>query len=312
MMRVLPVLCSTLLIATSIAQQAIDPTVFQSQAREVLLEVVVRDAHGKLVTKVDPSQVTVYEDGVRQDIKSFRLVPGREARAEYEKLAATPAAATEGAAPTPTAPARRPVSNPLRTVNVVCLILNDINPETRAFAFTAAKKFVDKELRPDTYIGVFTLDARGLRPVFPFSNSREHLIKAIELASVNQLATIAQSSAAVLNGLSLSTLGVSLNTSVSSATATVSAVHAAKPPQTSRTAPPPAGDPTAPDGSSLQDPLGTRGDMGVAVNAGLREIDALVRLVGQLSQLPFQKTVLLMSTGLTRPPDQLWNIGSRF
>jgi hypothetical protein len=30
-----------------------------------------------------------------------------------------------------------------------------------------------------------------------------------------------------------------------------------------------------------------------------------VRLVGQLSQLPFHKTVLLMSTGLTRPPDQL-------
>jgi hypothetical protein len=49
--------------------------------------------------------------------------------------------------------------------------------------------------------------------------------------------------------------------------------------------------------------LGTRGDMGVAVNAGLREIDALINMVKQLSQLPFQKTVLLMSTGLTRPPD---------
>src|SRR5580698_163256 len=32
-------------------------------------------------------------------------------------------------------------------------------------------------------------------------------------------------------------------------------------------------------------------------------------MVKQLSQLPFQKTVLLMSTGLTRPPDQIeyWN-----
>ena len=299
-MRVLSVLSSTLLIGTSIAQQT-DPTVFQSQAREVLLEVVVRDAHGKLVTKIDPSQVTVYEDGVRQDIKSFRLIPGREARAEYEKQIAPPAAP----AVTDTsqhAPAKRPAANPLRTVNVVCLVLNDINPETRAFAFTAAKKFVDKELRPDTYIGVFTLDARGLRPVFPFSNSREHLIKAIELASVNQLATIAQSSAAVLNGLSLSTLGVSLNSSVSTS-ATASTTASAPP--ASFTAPPPAGVPTAPDGSSLQDPLGTRGDMGVAVNAGLREIDALIRLVTQLGQLPFQKTVLLMSTGLTRPPDQL-------
>jgi hypothetical protein len=45
--------------------------------------------------------------------------------------------------------------------------------------------------------------------------------------------------------------------------------------------------------------------MGFSVNAGLREIDALIGLVRQLSPLPFQKTVLLLSTGLTRPPDQL-------
>src|ERR1039457_5877600 len=45
--------------------------------------------------------------------------------------------------------------------------------------------------------------------------------------------------------------------------------------------------------------------MGVATQAGLREIDALIKLVKQLSPLPFQKTVLLMGTGLTRPPDQL-------
>ena len=285
-------LSATLLIGSALAQQ---PD-FQSQAREVLLEIVVRDVHGKLVTKIDPSQLSIYEDGVRQEIKSFRLVPGREVRAEFEResaLAATkPEALHIDAAP-------RPPSNPLRTVNVVCLILNDLNPETRAFAFDAAKKFVNKELRPDTYIGVFSLDARGLRPVYPFSNNREHLLKAVELASVNQLPTIAQSSAAVLSGLSMTTLGVPLNTSVSTSVTTAST------PPASATAPPPVGVPTAPDGSNAQDPLGTRGDIGVAVNAGLREIDALINIVKQLSQLPFQKTVLLMSTGLTRPPDQL-------
>jgi VWFA-related protein len=287
------------LIGTLAAQQTVPD--FQGQAREVLLEVVVRDAHGKLVTKIDPEQVSIFEDGVRQEIKSFRLIPGREVRAEIQRQ-------TEAAATKPEAlhdGASQPLrSNPLRTVNVVCLILNDINPETRAFAFDAARKFVNKELRPDTYIGVFSLDARGLRPVFPFSNNREHLLKAVELAAVNQLATIPQSSAAILNGLSMSTLGVPLATGVSTAiTATGGA------PSTSVTGPPPAGVPTAPDGSSVQDPLGIRGDMGVAVNAGLREIDALTNMVKQLSQLPFQKTVLLMSTGLTRPPDQLerWN-----
>jgi VWFA-related protein len=301
-MRVASVLLAAILIGPGSAQQPAPD--FQSQAREVLLEVVVRDAHGKLVTKIDPSQVAVYEDGVRQEISSFRLVPGREVRAEYQKEAA--AGGTVGAQPTPPSGTRR-LSNPLRTVNVVCLILNDINPETRAFAFDAAKKFVDKELRPDTYIGVFSLDARGLRPVFPFSNNREHLLKAVELAAVNQLPTIAQSSAAVLNGLSMSTLGVPLATSVS--TAVVGSPLPGGGPPAGIGAPPPPGVPTPPDGSNAQNPLGIRGDIGVAVNAGLREIDALTNMVKQLSQLPFQKTVLLMSTGLTRPPDQLerWN-----
>src|SRR5580704_7577258 len=120
------VIFSTLLIGSSLAQDV----VFQSQTREVLLEVVVRDAHGKLVTKIDPSQVSVYEDGVRQDIKSFRLIHGQEVRAEMDRQAAIesikPGAVRFDATP-------RPPTNPLRTVNVVCLVLNDITKETRAF-----------------------------------------------------------------------------------------------------------------------------------------------------------------------------------
>jgi len=271
-MRAVAIAFATVLIGSGDAQQTTpDPNpIFKSSAREVLLEVAIRDPRGRLVAKVDPSQVTVYEDGVPQTIRSFRLVQGREVREQDAKqiaqTAVTQAASTNGS---------RAPFNPLRTVNLVCLILNDLGPDTRAFAFDAARKFVNNELRPDTFIGVFSLDASGLRPVFPFSNNREHLLKAVELASVNQLPTLTQSTAAMLNGLSMSTIGVSVNNNGTA------------------------------DGSSAQDPLGTRGDMGLAVNAGLREIDALIRLVKQLSSFPFQKTVLLMSTGLTRPPDQI-------
>jgi VWFA-related protein len=299
-MRVTVVLSAGLLIGTSIAQQpATDPSViFQSQTREVLLEVIVRDAHGKLVTKIDPAQVSVYEDGVRQEIKSFRLVPGREVRAGIEKEKEMEAA--KPGALRVEAPAARFPSNPLRTVNIVCLVLNDLTTETRAFALDAARKFVDKQLRPDTFIGVFTLDQTGLRPAFPFSNNREQLIRAIELASVNQLPKLAEGSAALLNGLSMSTLGAPLG---GVTTATVG------PAGTTVITGPTPGVPAAVDGASDADPLGSRGDMEYATNRGLFELDALVRLVKQLSQLPFQKTVLLMSTGLTRPPDQIeyWN-----
>jgi VWFA-related protein len=287
-MRVSSVLSAILLIGTCVAQQTVPDSkvVIRSSTREVLLEVVVRDARGRLVKKIDPEQVAVYEDGVRQEIRSFRLVQGSEVRAEDEKQVAEAAAVAQ---PTPGITPHPPF-NPLRTVNVVCLILNDLTPDTRAFAFDAAKKFVDKELRPDTFIGVFSLDSTGIRPVFPFSNNREHLIKAVELAAVNQLPTLAQSTVSMLNGLTLSAAalnGVNGPTIIGGSGAAEGNA----------------------DGSSPQDPLGTRGDMGVAVQAGLREIDALTTLVKQLSQLPFQKTVMMMSTGLTRPPDQLeyWN-----
>jgi VWFA-related protein len=289
-------LLSALLTGTLAAQQP-DPT-FQSQTREVLLEVVIRDAHGKLVTKIDPSQVSIYEDGVKQDIKSFRLVPGREVRAESRKETASPAAEPNAPLTIP-----RPAANPLRTVNIVCLILNDLTPETRAFAFDAARKFVDKELRPDTYIGVFSLDATGLRPAYPFSNNREHLVKAIEMASVDQLRAMTGGGAALFNGLN----GLNLNslTNPLSSGANTTTVG----PGGAIIVTGPGGVSGGLDVPSTADPLGTRGDMGVAINGGLREIDALRKMVQQLAQLPFQKTVLLMSTGLTRPPDQIeyWN-----
>lgn len=266
-----------------VAAQAVTPSpnvVIRSSAREVLLDVVVRDTHGHLVNNLRPDEVAVYEDGVRQEVRAFRLVAGREVRIEDQKQAAEAEAAGPGPAVTGVA---RPPVNPLRTVNVVCLILNDLNSETRAFAFESARKFVNEELRPNTFIGVFSLDATGLRPVYPFSNSRERLVKAVELAAVDQLPSINLGSAAMFNGLSVALTGSAL---AGSPLAGAGAAGFA-------------------DAADAKDPLGTRGEMGFSTNAGLREIDALTGLVRQLGSLPFQKTVVLFGTGFTKPPDLL-------
>ena len=269
-MRIYWLVPMALLIGTGLAQSP--DVVIRSSVREVVLDVIVRDARGHLVTNLKPEEVTVFEDGVRQEVRSFRVVAGSEVRIEDQKQAAEVQAAG-----TVRVGGRSPV-NPLRTVNVVCLILNDLNQETRALAFDSARKFVNEELRPNTFIGVFSLDASGLRPVYPFSNNRERLIKAVELAAVNQLPAINLGSSAMFNGLSTMVTGTPLPG--------VGAVEFA-------------------DGSNVKDPLGMRGDIGFSVNAGLREIDSLIGLVRQLSPLPFQKTVVLLGTGLTRPPDQL-------
>ena len=68
-MRVSSVLSAILLIGTCVAQHTVPDSkvVIRSSTREVLLEVVVRDARGRLVKKIDPEQVSIFEDGVISD-----------------------------------------------------------------------------------------------------------------------------------------------------------------------------------------------------------------------------------------------------
>src|ERR1017187_1060553 len=116
-----------LLIGTGFAQTP--DVVIRSSVREVLLDVVVRDAHGHLIANLKPGEVTVYEDGVRQDVRSFRLVAGSEVRIEDQKQSAETQAAETGLAGPNT---KRPSVNPLRTVNLVCIVLSDLDPDTRS------------------------------------------------------------------------------------------------------------------------------------------------------------------------------------
>jgi VWFA-related protein len=276
------------------AGQTSDSVVIRSSVREVLLDVVVRDKHGKPVKDLKPEQVAVYEDGVRQNVRSFRLVKGGEVHAEDEKEAAEAKAALE----TPATPAARPGLNPLRTVNLVCLVFSGLNAETRDLARQAAREFVNNELRPNTFIGVFGLDDAGLKPLSPFSNNRDHLLKAVDLASMNQLRPVAGSTS---GGVGAALTNIALAASIASATGLDTSIIAAQTINSAGQVRTGAAGVT----TDANNPLGPRGSMELDNLGGMRDLDALTSLVRQLSPLPFQKTVLLFSTGLTRPPDEM-------
>src|ERR1035438_9177588 len=124
------------------SQTGMPGVVIKTSAREVLLDVVVRDAHGKLIANLKPEDFAVYENGARQSVRSFRLVAGNQVAAEDAKRAAeTPVGPSTAARDIPP-----PAVNPLRTVNVVCLVLSDLDSDTRAFAFDSARQFVNNEL----------------------------------------------------------------------------------------------------------------------------------------------------------------------
>src|SRR5580698_9432884 len=48
---------------------------------EVALDLEIRDKKGKLVKNLGPADVEIYEDGVRQQIRGFRLVNAEDAPA---------------------------------------------------------------------------------------------------------------------------------------------------------------------------------------------------------------------------------------
>src|SRR5690242_3865829 len=75
------------------------------RANEVLLDVVVRDKKGHAIKDLKQSDFEVYEDGVRQDVASFRLV-SRESLSET-KTGPKPAATAPATPATP----REPFSN---------------------------------------------------------------------------------------------------------------------------------------------------------------------------------------------------------
>ncbi len=277
--------------------QAPDQTRFETSTREVVVDVLVHDAHGKLVKKINPKDLELYEDGVRRDILSWRLVTGQEIRREE----AAPVEPAKGPAPA----ARRTLS-PVQTINLICMVFHDIGPETRAQAFQAARDFLDSELRPNTIIGVFSLDDRGVHPWARFSTDRAALLRAVEQASVGHTPSLSSSQEL------FTALGLERNLAIQ--------------PPPAPGAPAPASTTIAlnssPDlavvGASLDasvaigddastvamNPLGRNGIHEARVVA-MRELHAFNWLIDQLRQMPFRKTVVLFSPGMSRPSDQL-------
>ena len=123
----------------------------------------MRDKKGRQVKNLKPADVEIYEDGVRQQLLSFRRVPGREEQQrEAEKQPK---------------PGQTGSSRPLREVNTVCIVFHNIDPVTRPHAVEVVKEFIKSDLPPETYIGIFNLN-ETLIPVHEFTKNKDELLQS--------------------------------------------------------------------------------------------------------------------------------------
>lgn len=279
-------------LATAQTPLAAQPTpTIRATASEVLLDLVVRDKRGKPVKNLKLGDVEIYEDGVRQDVKSFRFVGAREAQQQQVGVKEF----APGSAP----------PRPLRAVNLICIVFHNLDAISRGRAIAAVQEFLKNDLEPDTYVGVFNLDDR-LRAVYPFTNRRNDLLQAAQ--SAFSLAPIDFTSAAEAV-LTANPNQMTITTTVDNATHTATVNARLTGGEVSRSSVVGADVSTGSGANALRgDQVLERSDFGAL--QGMREEDKMIAMINQFGTLPGRKTILLTTTGLltTGDPDRFQSV----
>ena len=272
------------------------PTI-HATVNEVALDLVVRDKKGRLVKNLKPGDVEIYEDGVRQEIRSLRLVGAGEAPAQparpLPQVAPQPGQ-TAGEEPPEADEPARPQAMPLRGLNLLCIVFHQLDPVTRKWAVAAAQDFIKTQLRPGTWVGIFNLDSR-VTPLHAFTTNRDELLRAAANAFNGSAVDITRAGEAVLNSTPnvqylvgfVSPGGMGGGFKDLSTTGSVS--------------------PTAIVGADVDNGPGAnaqRGDLVLQREQfigieGARQMDQIKLLIRQLGTFPGHKTVLLLSPGFT-------------
>jgi VWFA-related protein len=142
--------------------------VFRTGTTAVLLDVVVRDKRGRPVRDLRPDEITVLENGVAREVRSFRLV---EAGAGADATAAPPAAVMR--------------ADPQR-ITLISLVFDHLGQNARQLALKAANDFLGTPLPPTHRVAVFTLDQR-LRMLQGFTRDVGALSDAVTRATSSVL-----------------------------------------------------------------------------------------------------------------------------
>jgi VWFA-related protein len=252
-----------------------EPTI-RITATEVLLDISVRDKQGRLVKNLKPSEVEIYEDGVRQQMLSFRLAEQR--RGEQK----------------PGAPAARS----LRAVNPVCVVFHNLSPVARTRAIEAVQEFLKSEFPPETYVGLFVLDDR-LKPVYPFTKDREELLRAAQNPFSGRTVDFARASEAVLTANPTQvTVATVTDTAARTSTTTVRVTGG----EIASTTVPAAEMSTGAGANALRgDQVRERGTFSHI--SQMRDTDQIVTMIKELAALPGRKSVLFVTTGLVMTSD---------
>ncbi len=161
----------------------------RTQSSEVLVDAVVTDRHNHLVTTLKPEDFIIYENGIRQEVSSFRLVRSSLPTLPPEKkTTGKPIAEQQGIPNTYT---RSPAQAPQFNVMVILLDYATTEFVNQKLVREAAIKYVGEKLRPTDFLAVFALGS-GLHLLADFTNDRQKLMAALKTTDVRGSAYAAE------------------------------------------------------------------------------------------------------------------------
>jgi VWFA-related protein len=300
-----------------LAQQRQDPQdeeVITVGSNEILLDAVVKDKKGHVVKDLEPSDVEVYEDGVRQEVKSFRLVA--RGTAATAATAEAPAAGDSGAtAPGPTAAPPRTAPASANRVSAVALVFDRLSPDARQRARNAALAYVGAEAaRPEDFIGVFGIDL-SLHALQSFTNDARLVREAIDRATSHAPASFGSDTDRVTDAMRAQA-GLQ-----SQADAAAGGAAGAAPTGTGQALAggggPGAGDVAAAGASAAEAQFAAMTERAVEgferlsrSQQGYATTEGLLSVVNAMGRLPGRKALILFSEGVAIPPPVLHHFRS--
>jgi VWFA-related protein len=266
--------------------------IIRQTVQEVVLDVVVRDGRGRVVKNLKSGDLEVYEDGVRQEVRSFKFVQGHDVvvKGNSKATADQPSGSVSKAAA---------AANPLKAVNLVCIVFANLDAFTKKYAVDAVKEFVKTQMETDTWVAVFNLDS-ALTVLHPFTTSREAILEAANQAFTGTGVDFAQVATAVLNASpNVTTIEVSQSgPNGATVTATQKTTGGELNP----------GATVGADVSNSDSANRQRGDLAGQHRQfggieGMREMEQVLAMIRQLGTLPGRKSVLFLSPGLATTGD---------
>ena len=179
-------LAALLFFDCGVPVKAQDEPAFKSGASEVLVDVVVRDKHGRPVRDIRSDEVNIFENGVQQPITLFRAVRAPGALQQDME----PRTQTSAEKPLAQSPSTLQLT---RQIRLVSLVFMRLGTNSKLNARRAAQDFINTDLGSNVYYAVFFID-RDFKAIVPYTNDRERLRVAIDMVTSNEKSAISNDS----------------------------------------------------------------------------------------------------------------------